>query len=70
MRSTGFEPLALAHGAVVAYPDAMGGAWNDGRPGVDPVVPGALDDVRFLRLLIDETGARTGADPRARRRGG
>jgi len=64
MRSAGFEPLALAQGAVVAYPDAFGGAWNDGRPGADPVVAnGPVDDVRFLRLLIEETGARTGADP-------
>ena len=64
MRSAGFEPLAGAQGAVVAYPDAVGGAWNDGRPGADPVVPGVAvdDDIRFLRLLIEETSARTGAD--------
>jgi len=64
MRSAGFEPLAATQGAVVVYPDAFGGAWNDGRPGADPVVPGGVDDVRFLRLLIEETGARTGADVR------
>ena len=66
MRSTGFEPLAVAQGAVVTYPDAVGGAWNDGRPGADPVVPGVAvdDDIRFLRLLIEETAARTGADAR------
>lgn len=65
MRSAGFEPLAGAAGAVMAYPDGLGGAWNDGRPGADPVVPGVnVDDVRFLRLLIDETGARTGTDAR------
>ncbi len=66
MRPAGFEPLAAAAGAVIAYPDAVGGAWNDGRPGVDPVVPGMTmdDDLRFLRLLISETAARTGADTR------
>jgi polyhydroxybutyrate depolymerase len=65
MRSTGFEALASAPRTVVAYPDAFGGAWNDGRPGVDPPVPGVMvDDTRFLRLLIEETVARTGADPR------
>ena len=63
MRSAGFEPLAAAKGVVLAYPDAIGGAWNDGRPGADPVVSGApIDDGRFLRMLIDETVARTGAD--------
>ena len=59
MRFTGFE----RRGAVVAYPDGLGGAWNDGRPGADPVVPG-VDDTRFLRLVIQETTARTGVDPR------
>ena len=63
MRSAGFEPLAAGKGVVLAYPDALGGAWNDGRPGADPVVPGApIDDSRFLRTVIDETVARTGAD--------
>lgn len=62
MRSAGFEPLAATKGVVMAYPDAHGGAWNDGRPGADPVVPGlAVDDGRFLRHLIDETVTRTGA---------
>jgi polyhydroxybutyrate depolymerase len=65
MRSAGFEPLAAAKGVVLAYPDAHGGAWNDGRPGADPVAPGPpVDDGRFLRMLIDETVARTGADGR------
>jgi polyhydroxybutyrate depolymerase len=65
MRSAGFEPLASSRGVVMVYPDGVGGAWNDGRPGADPVVPGApVDDGRFLRLLIDETVARTGADAR------
>ena len=62
MRAAGFEPLAAGKGVVLAYPDALGGAWNDGRPGADPIVPGApVDDGRFLRMLIDETVARTGA---------
>jgi polyhydroxybutyrate depolymerase len=65
MRSTGFDPLALVAGMVMVYPDGLGAAWNDGRPGLDPVVPGvAVDDVRFLRLLIDETVTQTGADAR------
>lgn len=63
MRSAGFEPLAAGKGVVLAYPDALGGAWNDGRPGADHVVAGApVDDGRFLRMLIDDTVARTGAD--------
>jgi polyhydroxybutyrate depolymerase len=65
MRSTGFEPLAAGPRTVVAYPDALGGAWNDGRPGVDPAVPGVtVSDTKFLRLVVLETAARTGADVR------
>jgi len=65
MRSKGFEPLAADQGAVVAYPDAFGGAWNDGRPGTDEVVPGVtVDDSAFLRVLIEETVTLTGADSR------
>ena len=57
---------AAGKGVVLAYPDAVGGAWNDGRPGADPIVPGApIDDGRFLRMLIDETVARTGRTPAA-----
>ncbi|MGH9225327.1 MAG: alpha/beta hydrolase family esterase [Acidimicrobiales bacterium] len=64
MRSFGFEPLAATPRVVMVYPDAMGGAWNDGRPGADPMMPGVnIDDVRFLRLMIEATSARTGADP-------
>ncbi len=65
MRSTGLEPLATSQRVVFAYPDAYGGAWNDGRPGADPMVPGApIDDTGFLRRMIEETTARTGADAR------
>jgi polyhydroxybutyrate depolymerase len=65
MRSTGLEPLAASQRVVFAYPDAFGGAWNDGRPGADPVVAGvAPDDTGFLRRMIEDTASKTGADPR------
>ena len=62
MRPTvALEPLAFPAGVVLVFPDAFGGAWNDGRPGADAVVAGVtVDDVRFLRLVIEETVARTG----------
>lgn len=65
MRPTaGLEPLAAPAGVVLVFPDAFGGAWNDGRPGADAVAVGtSIDDVRFLRLVIDETVTRTGAPP-------
>ncbi len=65
MRATaGLDARAAAAGVVTVYPDGFAGAWNDGRPGADPVTPGEpVDDVAFLRLVVDETVARTGAAP-------
>lgn len=63
--TTGLEQPARGRGVVFAYPDAIGGAWNDGRPGADPMQPNVtVDDVHFLRLMIDATLTRTGVAPR------
>jgi polyhydroxybutyrate depolymerase len=64
MRSIGgFEPSAESNGTVVVYPDAIGGSWNDGRSGMEPMQPGMVtDDIAFLRALIDEMVGRAGVD--------
>ena len=63
MRSMGFEPPALANGTLVLYPDATGGSWNDGRPGLEPSSQEAIaNDVAFLRVLIGHVAARAGVD--------
>jgi polyhydroxybutyrate depolymerase len=63
MRAMGFEPAAAANGTVVVYPDAIGGSWNDGRIGMEPMQPGMVtDDVAFLRALVDEMVSRAGVD--------
>jgi polyhydroxybutyrate depolymerase len=63
MRSMGFEPSAAANGTVVVYPDAVGGSWNDGRVGMEPMQAGMVtDDVAFLRALIDEMIMRANVD--------
>jgi polyhydroxybutyrate depolymerase len=46
-RHTGFTELAEREGFAVAYPDGIGGRWNDGRR------PSARDDVGFVRALVD-----------------
>jgi polyhydroxybutyrate depolymerase len=46
-RHTGFTELAEREGFAVAYPDGIGGRWNDGRR------PGSRDDVGFVRALVD-----------------
>ena len=64
MRGLGFEPSAGPNGTVVVYPDALGGSWNDGRVGMEPMQTGMVtDDVAFLRALIDEMVSRAGVDP-------
>jgi len=63
MRAMGFEPAAAANGTVVVYPDAIGGSWNDGRIGMEPMQAGMVtDDVAFLRALVDEMVTRAGVD--------
>lgn len=65
MRTLGFEQLASPSGAVVVYPDALDGSWNDGRSGVDhPSNTNRVDDVGFLRTLIDDLIANAGVDAR------
>lgn len=46
-RHTGFTELAEREGFAVAYPDGIGGRWNDGRR------PSGRDDVGFVRALLD-----------------
>jgi polyhydroxybutyrate depolymerase len=63
MRSMGFEPSAAPNGTVVVYPDAVGGSWNDGRAGMEPMQPGMVsDDIAFFRSLIDEMVSRANVD--------
>ncbi len=46
-RHTGFTEMAEREGFAVAYPDGIGGRWNDGRR------PSGRDDVGFVRVLLD-----------------
>ena len=64
MRAMGFESGAAPNGTVIVYPDALGGSWNDGRAGLEPMQAGMVtDDVVFLRALIDEMVTRANVDP-------
>lgn len=60
----GFEKLADAHGALLAYPDAVDKNWNDGRgdPGRKSQREG-VDDVAFLSAVASEIGKKYPADP-------
>ncbi|MGE0879793.1 MAG: PHB depolymerase family esterase, partial [Acidimicrobiia bacterium] len=58
---TGYDTPAQRDGFIVAYPDAFGGTWNDGRANVDSVAHlNNIDDVGFLSQMIAEAIA-TGA---------
>src|SRR6478672_11186742 len=46
-------------GFVVAYPQGLGGRWNDGRG-----YAATHDDVGFVRVLLDTLTRELGIDPR------
>ena len=50
---TDFDEVAAREQFVVAYPDAIGHHWNDGRPGPHGLDTG-VDDVAFIASVIDE----------------
>jgi polyhydroxybutyrate depolymerase len=59
---TGFDQQADAWGLAVAYPDGHEGSWADGR-GVTRADEAGMDDVAFLRAIIDWSADRYGTFP-------
>jgi polyhydroxybutyrate depolymerase len=56
---TTFDKQADMRGFAVAYPDGYGGCWADGR-GVTTADEAGVDDVAFLRAIIDWSAERHG----------
>lgn len=64
-RWTGFASLADEVGFVLALPSALGDIWNDGRyRGPEWARIEGVDDVGYLRALIDDACARLPIDRR------
>jgi polyhydroxybutyrate depolymerase len=64
-RWTGIAALADEVGFVLALPSALGDIWNDGRyRGPEWARIEGVDDVGYLRTLIDDACARLPIDPR------
>jgi polyhydroxybutyrate depolymerase len=59
---TTFDKQADTCGLAVAYPDGYGGCWADGR-GVTTADEAGVDDVTFLRAIIDWSAERHGTSP-------
>ena len=59
---TTFDQQADAWGLAIAYPDGVGGCWADGR-GVTTADEAGVDDVAFLRALIDASAELHGTAP-------
>lgn len=59
---TSFDERADAGGFAVAYPHGCGGCWADGR-GVTTADEAGVDDVAFLRAVIDWSADRHGTVP-------
>jgi polyhydroxybutyrate depolymerase len=60
--STTFNAQADIWGLPIAYPDGHQGCWADGR-GVTTADEASVDDVAFLRALIDWSAERYGTSP-------
>jgi polyhydroxybutyrate depolymerase len=59
---TTFDRQADAWGLAVAYPDGHEGSWADGR-GITRAEEAGVDDVAFLRAIIDWSADRYGTFP-------
>lgn len=59
---SGYDAMALDPGAVVVYPQGYGDAWNAGAC-CAPATTDGVDDVGFLRALIDRMEADYPIDP-------
>jgi polyhydroxybutyrate depolymerase len=56
---TTFDQQADRWGFTICYPDGVGGCWADGR-GVTTADEAGVDDVAFLRAIIDWSAGRYG----------
>jgi polyhydroxybutyrate depolymerase len=59
---TSFDKQADTWGLAIAYPDGYEGCWADGR-GVTAADEAGVDDVTFLRAIIDWSAERYGTLP-------
>lgn len=60
---SGFDEVADREGFVVAYPDAFGGTWNDGRAGEALSANAAgVDDELFIDVLLDRISSEISID--------
>jgi polyhydroxybutyrate depolymerase len=58
----GWDQLAAKEGFIVAYPDGLGRAWNEGDGCCGASGENGVDDVRFLEQMIAEIGQRAPID--------
>jgi polyhydroxybutyrate depolymerase len=63
-RGFGFNPLSDKEGFLVVYPDGVEHHWNDGRIGPRFAKIHEIDDVSFIRALIDHLVKNRKIDPR------
>lgn len=57
--NTRFDEVVAEENVIVAFPDGVGGEWNDGRPGINE----STDDIGFVDALIDEISRAFRIDP-------
>ncbi|MEL7155554.1 MAG: PHB depolymerase family esterase [Actinomycetota bacterium] len=60
---SGFERLAADEGFTVVWPQGHDNSWNGGRRCCGTAAADDLDDIGYLRALVDEVSARHPVDP-------
>jgi len=60
---TGFSDLADQKNFIVVYPEGIDKSWNDGR-GRSPAERKGVNDVRFVKALIEELTKKLNIDPK------
>jgi len=62
---TGLLEVADREGFVVVLPAGVEGGWNDGRTGTgQPAQEQGVDDVGFIRAVVEDASKRASVDPR------
>ncbi len=61
-RISGFDKLSEIQDFIAVWPYGIGKSWNAGNPCCEPAIGDGIDDVTFLRMLIDRVASQHNAD--------
>jgi len=59
---SGFDRIARAEGAIIAWPEGISESWNAGPACCEPASMGGIDDVGFVRAMVADISNRYPVD--------